>query len=298
MSAGGHEFEALHRDGSEFPVDISLSSLEADGDVLVTAVIRDIRAERKLADSLGLLEALQSTAPVGMVFVDREFRVQRINETLAAVNGAPIEDQIGRPVSELVPELWPQLEPGYRHVLETGEALMNQVVHLSMPDAPGQELVFLTSYYPVHLGGRLIGIGAVAVDITEARHASEFQDAVMDTMAEGVYTQDGEGRLTYMNRAATKMLGYSEDELLGKSMHDAIHHQHADGTDFPAEECEILQAQVEEHASPQVRGRVHQEGRGDLPDGLLGRVDACRRRRARARRRLSRHLRRAGGDQT
>jgi len=245
MGDAGDEFQARREDGSEFPVNISLSSVGTDGGVLVSAVIRDVRAEQRLADSLGLLEALQSAAPVGMVFVDRELRVQRINETLAAGNGTPIEDQIGRPAAELVPELWPQLEPAYRYVLETEEALLNQDIRLSIPDAPEQDRVFLTSYYPVHLGGEMIGIGAVAVDVTEAHHASEFQDAVMDTMAEGVYTQDSDGRLTYMNRAATEMLGYSEDELLGKSMHDAVHYQHADGTDFPADQCEFLQAQVE-----------------------------------------------------
>ncbi len=235
------EIWGRHRDGSEFPVDISLSSLETDDGVIATAVIRDLRSEQKLADSVGLLEALQSSAPVGMVFIDRDFRIRRINETLAAFGGTPVEDQIGRPVAELVPEIWPQLEPAYREVLETGEALLNQDVRLNLPNAPRQNMVFLTNYYPVRLAGETIGIGAVSVDVTEARQASEFQEAVMDNMAEGVYTQDGEGLLTYMNASAMTMLGYSQDELVGRPMHEAIHFQHADGSEFPAEDCEILQ---------------------------------------------------------
>jgi len=244
-TGSGPELMARHKDGSEFPVDISLNSDETDEGVFVTAAIRDLRAERELAESLNLLEALSSTAPVGMIFVDPDLRVRRINETLAALNGAPIEDQIGRPAAELVPEIWPQLEPAYQHVIKTGEALLNQDVRFSPPAAPGKSLVFLTSYYPVNLDGKLLGIGVVAVDVTEARNASEFQQAVMDNMAEGVYVQDREGRLTYMNAAATRMLGFSQDELLGKSMHDAVHFQHADGSDFPAEECHLLQSQVE-----------------------------------------------------
>ena len=55
----------------------------------------------------------------------------------------------------------------------------------------------------------------------------------MDTMVEGLYTLDGEGRLTFMNSAASRILGWSEEELRGKDMHAAIHFQHADGSPHP-----------------------------------------------------------------
>ncbi len=71
------------------------------------------------------LETLQSNAPVGFGFVDRDFRVVRLNETLAAVNGSAVSEQLGRRVADLVPDLWTQLEPHYRHVLDTGEAVLN-----------------------------------------------------------------------------------------------------------------------------------------------------------------------------
>ena len=61
------------------------------------------RSEQETAETLTLLEALQATAPVGFAFVDREFRIVRINETLASVNGGAVEDQIGRTVAEVVP---------------------------------------------------------------------------------------------------------------------------------------------------------------------------------------------------
>jgi len=239
------EFPARHADGSEFPVDIFLSSLDSDGRLLVTAVIRDLRARRELAEARTLLDTLSSTPSVGMVFVDCEFRVLRINATAAAVNGAPIEDQIGRPVAELAPEAWLQLEPAYRQVMKTGEALAGQDIRFSQPDAAEQTRVFLTSFYPVRMKGALLGIGAIAVDVTDARVASEFRQAVMDNMTEGVYVQDHEGLLTYMNAAATRLLGFSQDELIGKSMHETVHFQHVDGSAFPAEDCGLLHSQAE-----------------------------------------------------
>ncbi|HEY0316786.1 MAG TPA: EAL domain-containing protein [Solirubrobacterales bacterium] len=77
-------------------------------------------------------------------------------------------------------------------------------------------------------------------DISDRRIVEEFRDVVMDTMAEGLYAMDGEGRLSYMNSAAERMLGWSEEELHGQLAHEAIHFQHADGSPYPAEECPLL----------------------------------------------------------
>ena len=63
----------------------------------------------------------------------------------------------------------------------------------------------------------------------------------MTSMAEGLYTVDANGLLTYMNPAAESMFGWSPTDLLGKKMHDAIHYKHTDGTPFPAADCEGLQ---------------------------------------------------------
>lgn len=68
----------------------------------------------------------------------------------------------------------------------------------------------------------------------------EFTRAVTDSMGEGVYALDREGRVTFMNPAAERMLGWTEGELLGKNMHDAIHFQRADGTRVSGKDCPLL----------------------------------------------------------
>ena len=96
------------------------------------------RAEAETAETLTLLETLQATAPVGFGFVDRDLRIRRLNETLAAINGSPLEEQLGRPVAEIVPELWPTLGPIYQRVLDTGEPVVDQEVRGEVPSAPGE----------------------------------------------------------------------------------------------------------------------------------------------------------------
>jgi PAS domain S-box-containing protein len=72
------------------------------------------------------------------------------------------------------------------------------------------------------------------------RQQLSFTAAITDNLGEGVYALDREGRLTFMNPAAQTMLGWTEEELLGKEMHGAIHFQRRDGTAIPASECSLI----------------------------------------------------------
>jgi PAS domain S-box-containing protein len=213
--------------------------------------VQDVTAlfesQRRTAESLTLMETLQQAAPVGFAFVDRDCRIVRINETLAEVNGAPPDEHIGRTIAEMVPDVWAQMEQVYRRVLETGEPAMNIEVERQRQGEPDFRH-WLASYYPVRVDGDVLGLGIIVTDITERQELEHFRAAVMDTMVEGLYALDDQGCLTFMNSAASKLLGWSEEELLGKSVHAAIHFQHADGSPYPEAECELLK--VREQGRP------------------------------------------------
>ncbi|MFC7544445.1 PAS domain-containing protein [Siccirubricoccus deserti] len=60
---------------------------------------------------------------------------------------------------------------------------------------------------------------------------SMLATAALDGMELGVYCVDRDGACTFVNRAGCAMLGYDRpEELLGRNMHDLIHHTRADGT--------------------------------------------------------------------
>ncbi len=96
----------------------------------------------------------------------------------------------------------------------------------------------------MRVDGEIIGVGNVVVDITERKEAVAFRQVVMDNMAEGLYTLDADGLVTYVNAAASRMLGWSEEELLGQPMHETIHFQDADHQPIPAEECSLLEVRI------------------------------------------------------
>jgi PAS domain S-box-containing protein len=206
-----------------------------------------VEAERKMAESLTLMEAMQSGAPVGFAFVDTDFRIVQLNQTLAEVNGSPAEEQVGKTVAEVVPDVWAQMQPVYEQVLSSGEPEINLEVERERGTA-GDLRSWLSSYYPVRVEGEVIGIGVIVIDITDRTEAEHFRAAVMATIVEGLYVLDRNGQLKFMNPAAAKLLGWSEGELRGKSMHEAIHYQHADGSPHPEEECELLKVRTERRA--------------------------------------------------
>ena len=229
----------------------SLSGAAVEGDSRPSRLVGSVqdvtelsRALRQTAESLNLMETLQSAAPVGFAFVDRAFRIMRVNATLADVSDWSPEELIGRTVAEVIPDVWSQMEAVYHQVLETGEPVVNVEVERELPSASGHRF-WLASYYPVRIEDQVIGIGIVVVDITEREEADRLRAAVMDTMVEGLYVLDGDGCLTLMNSAASQMLGWSEQELLGKPVHAAIHFQHADGSPHPEADCALLTVRTE-----------------------------------------------------
>jgi PAS domain S-box-containing protein len=67
------------------------------------------------------------------------------------------------------------------------------------------------------------------------------------SLGEGVIVIDAEGRLTFMNPEAERLLGWTSEELVGKELHEEIHHQRPDGTSYPLDECassEVLRTGV------------------------------------------------------
>jgi PAS domain S-box-containing protein len=124
--------------------------------------------------ALALLNTLFSCAPVGLAFVDADFRYIRINAYLAAVNGVAPEEHVGRTVAEVVPELAPTVEPLFRRVIETGEPVLNVEVGGETDAAPGVKRYWLTNYYPVKpVEGAPVGVGVVVTEITERKLAEE-----------------------------------------------------------------------------------------------------------------------------
>jgi len=112
---------------------------------------------------------------------------------------------------------------------------------------------------PVEVSARLIELQgrpmvmSIARDITERIQSQQAQEEnqeyiqkLLNNMAEGVYGLDTGGFCTFVNQSFLNLLGYeTAEELLGRHIHELIHHSHPDGSLYPHEQCRAYQAHIE-----------------------------------------------------
>src|SRR5216683_2351215 len=107
----GLELYGLRKDGTEFPIEISLSPLETEDGTLVSSAIRDITDRKRAEDKFrGLMES----APDAMIIVGKTGRIVLVNAQTEARFGYRRDELVGQPVEILVPERFRPRHPGHR----------------------------------------------------------------------------------------------------------------------------------------------------------------------------------------
>jgi diguanylate cyclase (GGDEF)-like protein/PAS domain S-box-containing protein len=71
------------------------------------------------------------------------------------------------------------------------------------------------------------------------RQSDESKRLLLHAVDNGIFGIDAAGRMTFANPAALRMLGFSEEEMLGQNVHALIHHSRTDGSDYPEKDCPI-----------------------------------------------------------
>ena len=181
--------------------------LVACAHVLGTAIaLREAEAARAL--SIANLESVLASSALGIAFLDRDLRYIRINDALAAINGPPASEHLGRTVRDVLGDVTAdQLEPSLRHVLATRQPVMNLESAVELPSTPGRIRVFLSNYFPVETDDvELFGVGGVLIEITdrkrteEALRRSERQlRTLADTSPQRAWSAAADGTVTWFN---------------------------------------------------------------------------------------------------
>ncbi|HEY9859025.1 MAG TPA: EAL domain-containing protein [Candidatus Obscuribacterales bacterium] len=97
--------------------------------------------------------------------------------------------------------------------------------------------------------GKLINFIGLQNDVTARKQAEEDlerlqhrSELILNSAGEGIYGLDLQGRATFINPAAARMLGWEVEELLGQSMHHICHHSKANGEAYSLDQCPIYAA--------------------------------------------------------
>jgi PAS domain S-box-containing protein len=226
------EIEGLHRDGHEFPVELSITPVRVNGEYVFNAFLTDISERKGAEENLRLLANIVRSSSDAMVAMTIDGKITSWNPGAEQLYGYSSDEAIGELVHMLIPphrsgeeeEILERVATGHKVELGDTERLRKDgsLVDISVTVSPIKDAV-----------GNVVGASSISRDITERKRAdralrvlqegfrSAFEHAPIG-MALFSIEQD-HGRLLEVNRSLSEITGYSTQQLLEIDLSDISH---------------------------------------------------------------------------
>ncbi|MEY9871946.1 PAS domain S-box-containing protein [Streptacidiphilus sp. MAP12-33] len=223
-----------HRDGHDVRLEARLSLLEnGDGVPFLLCRFADATALLGLEQGLAVQEALFEQSPLGLAVFDRELRYVRVNETLARMNGLPVEAHLGRTSGEALPQLAAdEVMAVQRQVLATGEPVIDVTVNSADPSEQGYRSI---SYSRLQdRSGRVLGLTGMIMDVTDRYRAVAKVERARQ-------------RLALLNEVGSRIGDLLDAELIAQEVADALVPRLADHSGVAVLEAVLDGAELPRH---------------------------------------------------
>ncbi len=194
----------------------------------------DIRRREEIEASLRESEEryrhITQSASDGIITIDEDGDIAFCNEAASRMFGYDASEMIGTSMSPLLPERYRDAhEKGLRRLRDGGEpTIIGQVLRLEGLRKDGTEFPLELTLGEWTSGGERFYSGIVR-DVSQrlrdeqARLESEAKfRAIADSALDAVVMIDDEGKVTFWNKAAEKIFGWTRDEMLGRKVHDLV----------------------------------------------------------------------------
>ena len=206
-------------------------------------------AERIQAEAEGVklrkrLQTILNSAGDGIFGIDTQGKVTFVNHKATELLGWDEEELIGKSHHDLVHHthtngtIFPVEECPIYMAYKDGQ------VHCESEDLfwakNGQGFPVEYTSTPIVENNTITGAVVVFKDITKSKKLKKQLELIVNSAGEGIFGLDTDGNVTFMNNAASIMLGWTKEELIGKSHHRLVHHSHPDGSTYKEEDCPIF----------------------------------------------------------
>jgi len=216
----------LHKDGREFPIEMSLSSWMSGGTRVHCGIVRDITA-RKVAEARLLQQQIEQQVLLDLIpamvwYKDAHNRILRANRRAAASIGKTVAEIEGRSTDEFYPEEAERYHHDDLEVIVSGRPKLGIIepYHTGV----GEKRWVQTDKVPYQdAQGHVLGVLVFAQDITEQKRSEsalrESEDvlrAVMEVAVNGIMVVDAARRIMFANVEVERQFGYAAGELPGQ----------------------------------------------------------------------------------
>jgi|GEM_PF-1317248 len=219
------ELAGLHKDGSEFPAEISIGTWSSGGKTYFSGVVRNItdrkRAEAALRDSREQLRAVVDASPSAITVKDREGRFVLVNRAFADWMNSEPKAIVGKTLDDLFPVEAGELAALDNSVVGTGAITTNEIT-IRYGDGKIRD-VLLTKGPVRSADGIIVAVCTVVTDVTDLRRVDralrEMQQRlqiVIDNLPMGINVKDREGRYVLVNKRFEEWHRVSASEVVGK----------------------------------------------------------------------------------
>lgn len=174
---------------------------------------------------------------LGFVFTcTMDGRLTSLNAFTAETLGYRVEELAGRPFSDLLDRAGAATFQDCLRTIQSKDEWQG-AMPVRRSDGIYRRIAFRSRR--MELQGERPFILSHGVDVTEQHEAEEAlhiatrqRELILESVGDGIYGIDLDGRVTFINEAGARALGYKPEELTGRDVHDIIHHSHSDGTSY------------------------------------------------------------------